>query len=131
MTETRHPLTLSDFDFDLPPERIALHPAIPRDSARLLHVLASGAFGDRIVRDLPSLLRAGDLLVSNDTRVIPAQLAGKRGAAGIEVTLIEDARAVDAVRWWAFAKPGKKLKIGDRVNFGEGFAAEVIDKKPA
>jgi S-adenosylmethionine:tRNA ribosyltransferase-isomerase len=130
MTETR-PLTLSDFDFDLPPERIALHPAVPRDSARLLHVPATGAFGDRIVRDLPSLLRAGDLLVSNDTRVIPAQLAGKRGGAGIEVTLIEDARAKDAVRWWAFAKPGKKLKIGDRVIFGEGFAAEVIEKKPA
>ncbi|WP_133613659.1 tRNA preQ1(34) S-adenosylmethionine ribosyltransferase-isomerase QueA [Dongia mobilis] len=140
MTGPRTPLTLSDFDFALPPERVALYPANPRDSARLLYVPAvpSGVgdgFGDFRVRDLPGLLQAGDLLISNDTRVIPAQLAGKRGTAGIEVTLIEDARvrdarAADAVRWWAFAKPGKKLKPGDTVTFGENFAATVVEKKP-
>ncbi len=72
-------MNLSDFDFHLPPERIAQHPARPRDAARLLHV--GNALADRIVRDLPGMLRPGDLLVANDTRVIPAQLAARRGEA--------------------------------------------------
>jgi S-adenosylmethionine:tRNA ribosyltransferase-isomerase len=135
MTEQSRPLTLSDFDFELPPERIALHPASPRDSARLLYVPAfpSGigdGFGDFRVADLPKLLREGDLLVSNDTKVIPAQLAATRGEARIEVTLIEDSRDGSRVRWWAFAKPGKKLKVGDSVAFGDDFAALVVEKKP-
>jgi S-adenosylmethionine:tRNA ribosyltransferase-isomerase len=145
MTSRQAPLTLSDFDFDLPPERIALHPASPRDSARLLYVPAvpSGVgdgFGDFRVSDLPALLQPGDLLISNDTRVIPAQLAGMRGAARIEVTLIEDARirdgqirdgrAAQAVRWWALAKPGKRLKPGDEVAFGDDFSARVVEKHP-
>ncbi|MCH7630032.1 MAG: S-adenosylmethionine:tRNA ribosyltransferase-isomerase, partial [Proteobacteria bacterium] len=71
------------FDFDLPPEAIALRPARPRDSARLLRVGGDGPFTDHVVRDLPSLLRAGDVLVFNDTRVIPAQLEGQRGEARI------------------------------------------------
>ena len=75
------------FDFDLPPENIALRPASPRDSARLLLARGAAALEDRVVRDLPSLLRAGDMLVFNDTRVIPAQLEGRRGEARIGATL--------------------------------------------
>ncbi|MEC8837965.1 MAG: S-adenosylmethionine:tRNA ribosyltransferase-isomerase, partial [Pseudomonadota bacterium] len=75
------------FDFELPPERIALRPARPRDAARMLVVRNDGAFEDRGVRDLPGLLRAGDVLVFNDTRVIPAQLEGRRGEARIGATL--------------------------------------------
>jgi S-adenosylmethionine:tRNA ribosyltransferase-isomerase len=108
-------LRTADFDFPLPPDRIARHPAKPRDSARLLVVGAE--LQDRLVRDLPGLLQPGDLLVANDTKVIPAQLEGRKGEARIEVTLIrrdpDDARA-----WEAFAKPGKKLKVGDVVAFG-------------
>jgi S-adenosylmethionine:tRNA-ribosyltransferase-isomerase (queuine synthetase) len=77
---------LADFDFDLPPEAIAQHPARPRDAARLLHV-AADRLDDRIVRDLPELLAPGDILVSNDTRVIPAQLQARRGEARIGITL--------------------------------------------
>jgi S-adenosylmethionine:tRNA ribosyltransferase-isomerase len=110
-------LKTADFDFPLPPDRIAQHPAKPWDSARLL-VVGAG-LEDRVVRDLPDLLQPGDLMIANDTKVIPAQLEGRKGEARIEVTLIrrwpEDARA-----WEAFAKPGKKLKVGDVVEFGEG-----------
>ena len=77
------------FDFDLPPDNIALRPASPRDSARLLAAAGPSGIEDRTVRDLPSLLRAGDMLVFNDTRVIPAQLEGRRGEARIGATLVE------------------------------------------
>lgn len=120
-------MRLSDFDFDLPPDRIALHPVEPRDAARLLHVTAGG-LSDRIVRDLPDILQKGDLLVSNDTKVIPAQLEGRRKDARIEVTLLTREAQAAGVRWWAFARPGKKLKIGDRVDFGAGFGADVAAK---
>jgi S-adenosylmethionine:tRNA ribosyltransferase-isomerase len=108
------------FDFDLPEERIALHPASPRDAARMLMVPAGeAAFEDRGVRDLPALLREGDALVFNDTRVIPAALEGvrRRGelAANIAVTLIE--RHGDN-RWLALARPAKRLQEGDRLHFG-------------
>jgi S-adenosylmethionine:tRNA ribosyltransferase-isomerase len=114
------------FDFDLPPGRIALRPATPRDAARLLVVRPGAAveFEDRFVRDLPDLLRAGDQLVVNDTKVIPAQLCGRRLGAGspdraaeprIEATLI---RRLDGARWRALAKPARKLKVGDVVRFG-------------
>jgi S-adenosylmethionine:tRNA ribosyltransferase-isomerase len=93
----------------------------PRDSAKLLHV-SSHAFNDRIVRDLPSLLRAGDVLVFNDTRVIPAQLTGMRGQARIGVTLHKRA---DLWRWWAFVKNAKRLRLGDRIDFGAGLTGEV------
>ena len=79
-------MRLADFDFDLPPDRIAQHPARPRDAARLLHVTRDG-LADRAVRDLPALLRPGDVLVVNDTRVIPAQFTARRGAARIGITL--------------------------------------------
>ena len=109
-------LKTADFDFPLPPDRIARHPAKPRDSARLL-VVGKG-LQDRVVRDLPQLLGPGDLMIANDTKVIPAQLFGWRGEAKVEVTLIR--RSPDDARdWEAFAKPGKKLKIGDVVAFGD------------
>jgi S-adenosylmethionine:tRNA ribosyltransferase-isomerase len=107
------------FDFELPEERIALHPADPRDSARLLVVQPGESLQDRIVRELPQLLRPGDALVFNDTRVIPAALSGvrRRGAleAHVSVTLIERR---DQSRWRALARPAKRLKEGDRLQFG-------------
>ncbi len=102
------------FDFDLPPERIALRPARPRDAARMLLVRGSGALADHGVRDLPGLLRAGDVLVFNDTRVIPAQLEGTRGNARIGATLH---KRIDLRRWQAFVRNGKRLRIGDRIDF--------------
>jgi S-adenosylmethionine:tRNA ribosyltransferase-isomerase len=115
------------FDFELPEERIATEPARPRDAARLLD-LTGGGMADRIVRELPDLLRPGDLLVSNDTRVIPARLRGKRGEAKIEVTL-HKREGEDS--WLAFARPAKKLKPGDRIDFAEGFSAAVSAKGDA
>jgi S-adenosylmethionine:tRNA ribosyltransferase-isomerase len=108
------------FDFDLPADRIALRPAVPRDAARLLVVRAGGTLEDRGVRDLPDLLRAGDALVVNDTKVIPARLIGRRIGRGadtkIEATLI---RRLDGSRWSAFVKGAKKLSAGDTIRFGE------------
>jgi S-adenosylmethionine:tRNA ribosyltransferase-isomerase len=110
------------FDFDLPPDRIALRPASPRDSARLLVVRPSAEplLEDRTVRDLPDLLKPGDQLVVNDTKVIPAQLSGRRmgseSAPHIEATLI---KRLDGSRWQALVKPARKLKPGDTVRFGE------------
>jgi S-adenosylmethionine:tRNA ribosyltransferase-isomerase len=103
------------FDFDLPTECIALRPARPRDAARLLHVPANGPFGDLGVTDLPRLLRAGDVLVFNDTRVIPAQLEGVRGQARIGATLH---KRIDLRRWQAFVRNGKRLHQGDVIEFG-------------
>ena len=106
------------FDFELPDARIALEPATPRDAARLL-VVRDGMLEDRVVRDLPALLRSGDALVFNDTRVIRAALSGER--------LRGDARAIvsfnlhkrmDEHRWRAFARPAKRLAVGDRIRFG-------------
>lgn len=102
---------LAQFDFDLPPERIASEPARPRDSARLLHVGAESAT-DRVVRDLPRLLRAGDILVVNDTRVIPAQLAARRGQARVGLTL--DRPLADG-GWVALARNARRLHAGDTV----------------
>ncbi len=112
------------FDFDLPPERIALEPAQPRDSARMLVVGQeggmTGALTDASVSDLPDFLRPGDALVVNDTRVIAARLEGVRvrgeAAAHVEATLI---KRIDASRWRALVRPAKKLKVGERVRFGE------------
>jgi S-adenosylmethionine:tRNA ribosyltransferase-isomerase len=108
------------FDFDLPPELIALAPAAPRDSARMLVVAPDGGLTDRHVRDLPEFLMPGDALVVNDTKVIAARLEGVRvrsgAAATIEATLI---KRVDDCRWRALARPAKKLRAGDRIRFGE------------
>jgi len=113
------------FDFELPPELIALRPARPRDSARLLLVPGEGAFEDLTVRDLPGLLRAGDVLVFNDTRVIPAQLEGRRGEARIGVTLH---KRIDLRRWQAFVRNAKRLRAGDLVEFANGVAATAEER---
>ena len=107
------------FDFDLPEDRIALRPASPRDSARLLVVRPGEGVEDRIVRDLPALLRRGDALVFNDTKVIPAQLSGLRrrgeNAARVDATL-HMRTAPDT--WRAFLRPAKRVAVGDRISFG-------------
>ena len=113
----------ADFDFDLPESHIALRPAEPRDSARLL-VVRDDRLEDRIIRDLPDFLQPGDALVFNDTRVIPARLSGVReriGAEGETLTVVVEATlhhrdAPDV--WSAFMKPGKRIKAGDRIRFG-------------
>jgi S-adenosylmethionine:tRNA ribosyltransferase-isomerase len=117
------PLPIEAFDFALPRELIADRPARPRDAARLLHV--GSELRDCRVCDLPSLLRAGDLLVSNDTKVIPARLAGRRRGAKLEITLHQP---LGGGRWRAFAKPARRLAPGDRVDFAVDFAAEVSEK---
>jgi S-adenosylmethionine:tRNA ribosyltransferase-isomerase len=119
----------ADFDFELPPDLIATHPARPRDRARLLDVVDSGADSliDRSVAELPNLLAPGDVLVVNDTRVIPARLEGLRGGVPVEVTLHK--REAPA-RWRAFARPAKRLHNGDRIEFAPDFAATVAGKAP-
>ncbi len=112
------------FDFDLPRELIAQRPAEPRDSARLLVV--GDTLADRSVNDLPTLLRPGDVLVVNDTRVIPARLRGRRGEAGIEVTLHQKRGENE---WRAFARPARKLRPDDRIVFADGFEAVVTEKR--
>ncbi|MBY0300771.1 MULTISPECIES: tRNA preQ1(34) S-adenosylmethionine ribosyltransferase-isomerase QueA [Sphingomonas] len=112
------------FDFALPPERIALRPAAPRDAARML-VLTPDALADRIVRDLPAQLRRGDLLVFNDTRVIPAQLEGTRGEARIGATLH---KREGPRRWRAFVRNARRLRDGDVIDFGAGVAAAARDR---
>jgi len=116
-------MKVSDFDFDLPQSFIADRPAVPRDSARLLEV--ADGLSDHIVRDLPGLLRPGDLLVFNDTRVIPARLFGRRGLAAIEVTLH---KSVGADRWRAFARPARRLRDRDLIAFDGGLSATVAAK---
>ena len=115
------------FDFELPADRIAQHPIRPRDAARLLVVGESGWL-DRRVRDLPDLLTPGDLLVFNDTRVLPTRLAGRRGEVAVEVTLHS---RLEASIWRAFARPAKRLRLGDRIVFAPGFAANVSAKGEA
>jgi len=113
-------MRVDQFDFDLPQERIALRPVKPRDAARMLVVDGSAPFCDDHVHDLPQLLRAGDVLVFNDTRVIPAQLEGTRGEARIGATLH---KRIDLRRWQAFVRNSKRLKAGDRIAFPAGVSA--------
>ncbi len=112
-------MRVSDFDFVLPAENIALRPASPRDAARLL-VVRPDALDDCVIGDLPSLLRRGDVLVFNNTKVIPAALSGHRVGRGGTTPKIEALlhMRLDGHRWKAFAKPGKKLQAGDRIRFG-------------
>jgi S-adenosylmethionine:tRNA ribosyltransferase-isomerase len=112
------------FDFELPPERIALRPAEPRDAARML-VVTPDRLEDRGVSDLPAMLRPGDCLVFNDTRVIPAQLEGRRGEARIGATLHKRASLRE---WDAFVRNARRLRVGDRIDFPADVAAEVIAK---
>jgi len=114
------------FDFELPPERIALRPARPRDAARLLVADAAGMH-DKGVSDLPMLLRRGDVLVFNDTRVIPAQLEGLRGEARIGATLH---KRIDLRRWQAFVRNGKRLREGDLIEFPAGVSASAESRYP-
>ena len=120
-------MRVDEFDFDLPAELIAERPAVPRDAARLL-VVKDGAWRDHGVDQLPGLLRAGDVLVHNDTRVIAARLHGRRGSGGrrgnvrVEITLV---RALDEQRWRALARPAKRLRAGDDICFAEGLSAAV------
>jgi S-adenosylmethionine:tRNA ribosyltransferase-isomerase len=128
----RGAMRLADFDFELPEELIALRPARPRPAARLL-VAAGDAIEDSTVARLGDWLRPGDLLVFNDTAVIPARLAGRRARAGgagarVEVTLIAGDGGPE---WRALARPGKRLAPGDRVEFGGGLTAEVLERDGA
>ena len=137
-----HELRTADFDFDLPQERIAQTAVEPRDRARLLRV-TKGGLADHHIYDLPDLLRDGDLLVMNDTRVIPARLYGVRAVA--VARRAEQSRAnqknsgdvkVEALlhkreapgTWMAFARPGKRLRVGDRIIFADDFAADILEK---
>ena len=115
-------MLVSDFDFDLPRNLIADKPAFPRDSSRLLNV---ANLQDCFMQDFPSLLKNGDILVFNDTKVIPARLLGKRGEAKIEITLHKNIS--DGI-WKAFAKPAKKLKSGDNFIIAYDFSAVVLEK---
>ncbi len=114
------------FDFDLPPERIALRPVEPRDAAKLL-LLEGKRTADHIVGDLPTLLRPGDCLVFNDTRVIPAQLEGRRGDARVGATLH---KRHDLRRWHAFIRNAKRLRPGDEIDFGADVHALAESRKP-
>lgn len=116
-------MLVSEFDFKLPHDRIAVAPANPRESARLLDL--SGTNPDKLISDFCDLLEPDDLLIFNDTKVIPAQLEGKRGDAKISVTLHKN---ISTNRWQVFAKPAKKLKIGDIFVVSSEFSAVVIDK---
>jgi S-adenosylmethionine:tRNA ribosyltransferase-isomerase len=113
-----------EFDFPLPVHRIAQQPVRPRDAARLLVV--GDRMADRVVRDLPELLRPGDVLVVNDTKVLPTRLFGRRESVAVEVTLIQPA---GAGRWRALAKPGRRLRLGDRIAFAGVPDATVAAKE--
>lgn len=119
-------LSAADYDFDLPPDRIAQHPARPRDAARLLHV-AGRHLSDRTVLDLPGLLRPGDLMVVNDTRVIPARLSARRGAARVEVLLN---RNEGEGRWHALLRNAKRVRAGDTLEIdGAECRARVLSRE--
>ncbi len=119
-------MRIEDFDYDLPRERIAQYPSEPRDAARLLLIPADGLFADKRIAELPLLLRRGDLLVFNDTKVIPARLYGRRGEAKVEATLIRDE---GGGVWRAFVKGAKRLRMGDLVSFAPDFSARVLEKR--
>jgi S-adenosylmethionine:tRNA ribosyltransferase-isomerase len=126
---------LSDFDFELPEELIALRPASPRDSARLLVVRGpEGRLEDRSIRDLPHLLNSGDILVANDTRVLRAALLGRRAGRAdgpdVEIEVNLNSRLSPA-EWSAFARPGKRLREGDTITFAQGLEAHVVSKSEA
>lgn len=116
-------MKVADFDFDLPRELIAARPVEPRDAARLLVIAEE--LTDARVSDLPGLLRPGDILVVNDTKVIPARLMGRRGEARVEITLH---KPLGAGRWHAFAKGARRLKEGDAIVFAPDIAASVEEK---
>ena len=118
-------MKIDNFDFDLPTERIAQQPIFPRDTAKML-VMKGGGLEHKQVLDLPDLLREGDLLVFNDTKVIPASLRGKVDNKDISINLHKQE---SASAWWVFARPAKHLKLGAEVIFGDGFTAKVEAEK--
>jgi len=127
-------MKVSAFDFHLPEESIALRPARPRDSAKLLQVSGQGEFTDHIVKDLPSLLRAGDVLVLNETKVLRAALTATRPArahgGGGDVTVdVNLHTAVSGNEWRAFVRPAKRLRDGDEVHFSATLSAVVFGKE--
>tara|TARA_Y100000052_G_scaffold27585_1_gene36903 strand:+ start:25671 stop:26723 length:1053 start_codon:yes stop_codon:yes gene_type:complete len=126
-------LDLSQFDFDLPDDRIALRPVSPRDACKLLVCEADGSISDAVFRDIEHILRPGDLLIANDTRVVPALLNGVRPARDetgqnipIQVNLLSE---TDSGSWLCFAKPGRRLRVGDQIGFGQNLSATVLSKK--
>lgn len=118
-------MRVDQFDFELPEELIATHPVEPRDAARLLVVDDEGDLKHKSFRDLPDLLEPGDLLIVNDTRVIPSRLTGRKGEGRVEVTLVTP---LDDEHWRALGKPGRKLTPGTKIIFAEGFTATVVEK---
>ncbi len=127
-------MKLDAFDFELPEASIALRPASPRDSARMLQVSSSGQLSDHTVSNLPNMLRCGDVLVLNDTRVLRAALTAMRparehgGGGGVAVTLNLHKQISDN-EWRAFARPAKRLQVGDTLMLADGFSAQVLDKQ--
>ena len=122
-------MRVEEFDFEVPRSLIAMRPVEPRDAARLLVIGPEAASADRRIAELPGLLRPGDVMVFNDTRVIPARLVGRRGDARIEATLH---RALGPGEWLAFVKGARRLRAGERILFAEdGFSAEIVEKRPA
>lgn len=124
-------MKVSDFDFILPEDRIALHPLEPRDAAKLLHISSQSpesSFTDRLFYELPELLNAGDVLVLNDSRVIPARLFGKRGEAKVEILLHKPLQGNDEISWRVFLRPGKRIKINDTIVIDEHLTATVLEK---
>ncbi len=120
-------MRVDQFDFDLPTERIALRPARPRDAARML-VVEKNRLSDARIAELAELLRPEDVLVFNDTRVIPAQLEGVRGDARIGVTLHKRAGLRS---WWAFVRNARRVRDGDVVDFGHGVTAGAVERDPS
>ena len=116
-------MKVSDFEFDVPKHLVAQIPANPRDSSRLLHV--NKTLKDLRITHLPNILNPGDVLVFNDTKVIPSRLVGNKLGTKIEVTLHKE---ISGNSWWAFAKPSRKLSEGDTVEFADTFSAEIAEK---
>lgn len=127
-------MNVDAFDFDLPESSIALRPAVPRDSAKLLHIAPDGGLTDYNVGDLPQLLRRGDILVLNDTRVLRAALSAMRparahGGGGDVQVMLNLHKQISGNEWHAFARPAKRLKVGDRLHITDMLFADVMDKQ--
>jgi S-adenosylmethionine:tRNA ribosyltransferase-isomerase len=131
MTGDDRELSTSDFDYDLPPDRIAQHPAERRDASRLMVVeRATGRLHDRVFSDLVELVEPGDALVLNETRVFPARLRGVRAGGGAAEVFLLHPTADDASTWIALVRPGAKLKPGRRVTVADELSVEILEALP-